>query len=65
MWELAAIIAVDAAAMRQRLGDSIAAGYRCYSPPVDDLAAYVDLGSTPQGIPVRISGRWLRPTCEF
>jgi hypothetical protein len=46
--------AVDATAMRQRLGDSIASAYRCYSPPVDDLSAYVDLGSTPQGVPVRI-----------
>ena len=46
--------------MRQRLGDSIAASYRCYSPPVDDLSAYVDLGSTPQGIPVRI----FRPVAE-
>jgi hypothetical protein len=46
--------AVDAEAMRRRLGDSIATGYRCYSPPVDELEAYVDLGSTPQGVPVRI-----------
>ena len=52
--------AVDAEAMRQRLGDSIAASYRCYSPPVDDLSAYVDLGSTPQGVPVRI----FRPVAE-
>jgi lactate racemase len=46
--------AVDAEAMRRRLGDAIVASYRCYSPPVDDLNAYVDLGSTPQGVPVRI-----------
>ena len=52
--------AVDAKAMRQRLGDSIATGYRCYSPPVDDLTAYVDLGSTPQGVPVRV----FRPVAE-
>ena len=52
--------AVDAEAMRRRLGDSVAAGYRCFSPPVDDLSAYVDLGSTPQGIPVRI----FRPVAE-
>jgi hypothetical protein len=51
---------VDAVAMRQRLGDSIAAGYRCYSPPVDDLSAYVDLGSTPQGVPARV----FRPVAE-
>ena len=42
------------------MGDSIAAGYRCYSPPVDDLSAYVDLGSTPQGVPVRV----FRPVAE-
>jgi len=52
--------AVDAGAMRRRLGDSIAAGYRCFSPPVDDLAAYTDLGKTPQGIPVRA----FRPVAE-
>ena len=52
--------AVDAEAMRGRLGDSIATGYRCYSPPVDDLSAYVDLGSTPQGVPVRV----FRPVAE-
>ena len=52
--------AVDAEAMRRRLGDSIAAGYRCFSPPVDDLSAYVDLGSTPRGIPVRV----FRPVAE-
>ena len=51
---------VDAEAMRRRLGDSIANGYRCYSPPVDDLTAYVDLGPTPQGVPVRI----FRPVAE-
>ena len=28
--------------------------YRCFSPPVDDLSAYDDLGQTPQGIPVRV-----------
>jgi len=46
--------AVDSEGMCRRLGDSIAAGYRCYSPPVDDLSAYVDLGSTPQAVPVRV-----------
>ena len=40
--------------MKRRVGDAIAAGYRCLSPPVDDLAAYVDLGTTSQGIPVRV-----------
>ena len=52
--------AVDAEAMRRRLGDSIAAGYRCFSPPVDDLAAYADLGQTPDGVPVRV----FRPVAE-
>ena len=46
--------------MRRRLGDDIAATYRCFSPPVDDLSAYVDLGRTPQGIPVRV----FRPVAE-
>jgi hypothetical protein len=46
--------AVDAAAMRRRVGDAIAAGYRCFSPPVDDLVSYIDLGTTPRGIPVRV-----------
>ena len=46
--------AVGAEAMRRRLGDSIADGYRCFSPPLDDISAYVDLGVTPEGVPVRI-----------
>jgi hypothetical protein len=46
--------AVDLAAMKRRLGDEIVATYRCYSPPVDDLAAYDDLGTTARGIPVRV-----------
>ena len=45
---------VDADAMRRRVGAEIAAEYRCFSPPVDDLSAYDDLGQTPQGIPVRV-----------
>ena len=36
--------AVDAVAMRQRLGDAVVDAYPCFSPPVDDLSAYVDLG---------------------
>ena len=28
--------------------------YRCFSPPVDDLSAYDDLGTTACGIPVRV-----------
>jgi lactate racemase len=46
--------AVDAASMRQRVGDSIADAHRCFSPPVDDLSAYDDLGTTPEGVPVRV-----------
>ena len=46
--------AVDLAAMKQRLGESIVAKYRCLSPPVDDLTAYEDLGTTARGVPVRI-----------
>ena len=45
---------VDARSMEQRVGQEIAARYRCLSPPVDDLSAYEDLGQTPQGIPVRV-----------
>ena len=45
---------VDAEAMRRRVGTAIATEYRCYSPPVDDLSAYDDLGQTVQGIPVRV-----------
>jgi hypothetical protein len=52
--------AVDAPAMRRRLGDAIAEAYRCFSPPVDDRAAYVDLGVTPEGVPVRV----FRPVAE-
>jgi lactate racemase len=51
---------VDPASMRRRVGDAVAAGYRCFSPPVDDLSAYADLGRTPQGIPVRV----FRPVAE-
>ncbi len=46
--------AVDPETMARRVGDEISAGYPCYSPPVDDLSAYVHLGSTSQGVPVRV-----------
>ncbi len=46
--------AVDDRAMRLRVGDAVVDGYRCYSPPVDDLSQYEDLGSTPEGVPVRV-----------
>ena len=52
--------AVSPDAMRRRVGDAVAAGYRCFSPPVDDLSAYADLGRTSQGIPVRV----FRPVVE-
>jgi lactate racemase len=45
---------VDTDAMRRRVGAEIVAGYRCFSPPVDDLTAYDDLGQTSEGIPVRV-----------
>jgi hypothetical protein len=53
-------LAVDGAAMRRRVGDAVADRYRCFSPPVDDRAAYADLGTTPEGIPVRV----FRPVAE-
>lgn len=46
--------AVGDEAMRRRLGDDVAARYACYSPPVDDLSAYDDLGVTSAGVPVRV-----------
>jgi hypothetical protein len=46
--------AVDAAAMERRVGEDVARRYRCFSPPVDDLSAYDDLGRTSGGIPVRV-----------
>ena len=46
--------AVDLAAMKRRLGDQIAATYQSFSPPVDDIAAYDDLGTTARGVPVRV-----------
>ncbi len=46
--------AVDAPAMRLRVGDAIADAYRCDSPPVDELSEYEDLGTTSEGVPVRV-----------
>jgi nickel-dependent lactate racemase len=46
--------------MRKHLGTSITVSYRCFSPPVDDLSAYIDLGQTPQGIRLRV----FRPVAE-
>ncbi len=45
---------VSPEAMEQRVGKDVAARYRCFSPPVDDISAYDDLGQTPDGIPVRV-----------
>jgi lactate racemase len=45
---------VDAEAMRDRLGQAITLRYRCESPPLDDLSAYVHIGCTPEGIPARV-----------
>jgi hypothetical protein len=46
--------------MRTRVGDAVVDSYLCYSPPVDDMTKYVDLGTTPQGVPVRA----FRPVAE-
>lgn len=46
--------AVDADSMRKRVGDGVADAYRCFSPPVDDLSEYDDLGTTADGVPVRV-----------
>ena len=46
--------AVDPESMRLRVGDAIADAHRCFSPPVDDLTEYDDLGTTPEGVPVRV-----------
>jgi lactate racemase len=53
-------LAVDDLAMRKRVGDDVASRHRCFSPPVDDLSAYADLGTTPDGVPVRV----FRPVAE-
>jgi lactate racemase len=51
--------AVSAEMMRKRVGEEVAA-YRCFSPPVDDRSAYAELGTTPEGVPVRV----FRPVAE-
>ena len=45
---------VDDPSMRLRVGDAIVETYTCHSPPVDDLSAYHDLGTTSEGVPVRV-----------
>lgn len=52
--------AVDDESMRRRVGEAVASGYRCFSPPVDDLSAYVELGTVEPGVPVRV----FRPVAE-
>ncbi len=52
--------AVNAEAMRRRCGDAVVDAHRCFSPTVDDLSEYVDLGPTPEGVPVRV----FRPVAE-
>ena len=51
---------VHAEAMRKRVGDDVFGAFRCFSPPVDDLTQYAELGTTPQGVPVRV----FRPVAE-
>ena len=51
---------LDADSMRKRVGDEAFSTYKTYSPPVDDLSAYVDLGPTADGVPVRV----FRPVAE-
>jgi len=51
---------VDQQGMVRRLGPEIASSYRCYSPPVDEWSAYVELGVTASGVPVRL----FRPVVE-
>jgi len=46
--------ALDAETMRTRVGDAVADAHRCFSPPVDDLSQYQDLGQTAAGVPVRV-----------
>ncbi len=46
--------ALDAPTMRRRVGAAVADGYQCFSPPVDDLDEYDDLGTTAEGVPVRV-----------
>ncbi len=52
--------AVDDEAMRRRVGDEVVDSYPCHSPPVDDRSRYVDLGTTSEGVPVRV----FRPVAE-
>lgn len=42
--------------MLRKLGPEIVAKYHCYSPPVDDISTYEDLGVSADGVPVRVFG---------
>jgi hypothetical protein len=46
--------AVNPEAMRRRVGDAVTDTFRCFSPPLDDLSSYTDLGTTADGLPVRV-----------
>jgi hypothetical protein len=52
--------AVGALAMERRLGEATARAYRCFSPPINDISAYTDLGVAAGGIPIRV----FRPVAE-
>ena len=52
--------AVDAENLRKRVGSAVFEMYSCFSPPVDNISEYVDLGVTPEGVPVRV----FRPVAE-
>lgn len=42
--------------MLRKLGPEIVDKYNCYSPPVDDITSYADLGVSADGVPVRVFG---------
>lgn len=48
--------AVSAQDMERKLGPAIVSQYACHSPPVDNLSFYEDLGTSADGIPVRVFG---------
>jgi lactate racemase len=52
--------AVKPATMGEHLGEEVSARYRCFSPPLDNRASYLDLGKTLEGMPVRV----FRPVAE-
>ena len=46
--------AVSREDMAKRLGPDIVENYECHSPPIDDISAYDDLGTSADGVPVRV-----------